>query len=68
MNRIIHQDYARVRDEIRREITQRYAEQREQAGLWESVKLWLRIERETEQEFRRRYPAHVVRLASEKRP
>ena len=53
-----------ARRAIRREISQRFEEQRRRASVWQRAVLWLKVEIEVRAELKRRFPHHVLRVRS----
>jgi hypothetical protein len=69
MNSIIQQMRGRstIRQEIRSEVSRRYAEKKEEKGWLRRFILWLKIERETTKELKRRFPPQALYLADSQR-
>ena len=42
----------------------RYAEEKKHAGLFGRMRIWFRIERETEKEMKKRFPPSALHAAS----
>lgn len=69
MNSIIQpmRSRSKIRQEIRSEVSQRYAEKKEGRGWFQRFLLWLKIERETSKELKRRFPPQALYLAGSRR-
>ena len=53
---------SKIRQEIRSEVSQRYAEKKEKMGWWSRIVRWVQIERETSKELNRRFPPQALYL------
>jgi len=51
-----------ARTAIRREVAERYEEEKKRSGLWWRLLLHLKIEREVRHELNRRFPPHALFL------
>ena len=49
-----------ARKAIRRELFERYKAERKQAGFWRGLLIWVKIEREAQEEMKRRFPPHAL--------